>query len=159
MYKRDPTSALSYIRSENETILNLFRREHEMYKDYKSRFVAQLSRLNARGETIALSECKAALLLLHNANIDPSQRVSVLAASSPQEKSLNFKFEPPCLRASVSPSPHSFVPPSLHFSVLPCFCAFVPPSLHCSLPPCHRASVSSCLFDDVLPFRPTFILI
>lgn len=69
-------------------LLNTKRRSVESFKDFESRFDAQVSRFNASSDSAKLPTALTAFMLLANSSLDASQRVSVLAASSPSESSL-----------------------------------------------------------------------
>lgn len=53
-----------------------------MYKNFKVRSSAQVSKFNPLGSSVALSEATAALILLGNADVNSAQRISILAAAS-----------------------------------------------------------------------------
>lgn len=68
--------------------MSLRRESSEFYPDYEFRFNAQLSRFNAFGSFVALSGAISAVMLLSNAVVDASQRISVLAAAAPRDATL-----------------------------------------------------------------------
>eukprot|EP00178_Gracilaria_changii_P016470 TRINITY_DN4728_c0_g1_i1.p1 TRINITY_DN4728_c0_g1~~TRINITY_DN4728_c0_g1_i1.p1 ORF type:complete len:805 (-),score=91.02 TRINITY_DN4728_c0_g1_i1:529-2943(-) len=54
--------------------------------NFESRFQAQISKLHAHGSAVKLFDAVTAFTLLANADIDPTQRISVLANSAPTTK-------------------------------------------------------------------------
>ena len=81
--KRDALSAVSDVYRDYMALLNLKRGSNEMFKNFESRFEAQVSKFNAHSTVTKIPEALTALLLLANSNVDDSQRISVLAAASP----------------------------------------------------------------------------
>jgi len=55
----------------------------ESFIDFESRFEAQISKFNSHSSLARLPDALVAFMLLANSNVDSSQRISVLAASSP----------------------------------------------------------------------------
>ena len=81
--KRDALSAVSDVYRDYMALLNLKRGSNEMFKNFESRFEAQVSKFNAHSTVTKIPEALTALLLLANSNVYDSQRISVLAAASP----------------------------------------------------------------------------
>lgn len=65
------------------SLLNTKRGQNETLKNFETRFSAQVSKFNSFSKTTKLPQCITALMLLSNAKIEHSQRVSALAASAP----------------------------------------------------------------------------
>ena len=82
LYKRDPLSAVSHLFNDFSSLLETKRGKNESYKNFESRFSAQMSRYNAHGKSIELPESIVALLLLNKADVGDSQRVPILSAAS-----------------------------------------------------------------------------
>lgn len=55
----------------------------ESFRDFELKFNSQLSRFNSLATNASLTDSISALMLLANAMVDSSQRVSILAAASP----------------------------------------------------------------------------
>lgn len=60
-------------------IINMQRQLIDLFKNFESKLSALSSKLNAQGTSPELSEYIAAMVLLTNANVDESRRVSVPA--------------------------------------------------------------------------------
>lgn len=80
IHKRDPLSFVSGVYNDFNEPLSTCRHNDENVEILESRFEAQLSRINSHGAWTIL-ESLTALTKLSNANLEDSQRVSVLAAS------------------------------------------------------------------------------
>lgn len=59
------------------------RHTSKLFRDFESRFGAELSRVNVMASSTAIFDATSALMLLANAKVYTSQRVSILAAVSP----------------------------------------------------------------------------
>ncbi len=88
IYKRDALSVVSEAYKSFNQLWNTKRTDTESMKSFEQRFAACVSKFNAISETTRLPECLTALMLLSNAVVEDSQRVSVLAAASPNEPQL-----------------------------------------------------------------------
>ena len=82
VYKVDALSTVSLVFHELQTLLSTKRGATESFRNFESRFNANLCRYNSLGSSISMSEPMAALYLLANANVDASQRVSILASAA-----------------------------------------------------------------------------
>lgn len=60
----------------------------ETFKNFASRFEAHVSRFNAMSASSELPDPLVTFMLLTNANVDSGQRVSVLAAASPNDAAM-----------------------------------------------------------------------
>lgn len=89
LYKRDPLAVVSDVFQDFLTLMNTKRNHTESFKNFESRFQAQVSRLNAHGSEAKLSESLVAFALLANADVDNNQRVSVLANAAPRGSTLS----------------------------------------------------------------------
>lgn len=85
VHKRDPLSAVSDVFQDFITLLSTKRGQNESFKNFESRFEAQVSKFNSHSHASKLPEALTAFMLLGNSAVDSSQRVSVLAAASPHE--------------------------------------------------------------------------
>ena len=56
------------------------RGQNEAFKNFESRYAAQLSNFNANGSSVCFPEALAALMLLSNAGVDDSQRISIISS-------------------------------------------------------------------------------
>lgn len=90
VYKRDALSVVSEVYQNFIALLNTKRGHNESFKNFKSQFDAHVSRFNASSESAKWPNALTAFMLLVNASVDSSQRVSVLAAASPADSSVNF---------------------------------------------------------------------
>lgn len=96
-YQRDALSVISEAFDGFNTLLTTRRRQSGSLKTFETRFSAAVTKFNSLSNTTKLPQCITALMLLSNASIEQSQRVSVLAAvaSSGQnfsEQSTNDEF-------------------------------------------------------------------
>ena len=82
VYKVDALSTVSLVFHELQTLLSTKRGANESFRNFESRFNAALCRYNSLGDSVSMSEPMAALYLLANANVDSSQRVSILASAA-----------------------------------------------------------------------------
>lgn len=92
IHKRDALSAVSSVYQDFLRLLGTKRATNESFKNYEARFEAQLSRFHAHSNSCFLPDALTAFMLLANANVDTSQRISVLAASSPRDTSKDAEF-------------------------------------------------------------------
>ena len=90
IYKRDPLSVVSLVFQELQALLLVRRENNEQFNDFEMRFGAQLSKFNSLGSSVSLSGSIAGLVLLANADVDSSQRISILAAAAPSDSSLTM---------------------------------------------------------------------
>lgn len=65
------------------------RNEPASFRELESQFNAQMSRFNALASHTTISDAMSALMLLANASVDSSQRVSIIAALSPSSDTVN----------------------------------------------------------------------
>ena len=85
VYKRDTLSVVSNLYQNFMTLLTTRRGDAESFRNFESRFNANVTKFNAASEATKLPEAITAFMLLSNSNIDNTQRVSVLAATSNNE--------------------------------------------------------------------------
>lgn len=64
-------------------MLNTRRSQNESLKTFETRFSAAVTKFNSLSNITRLPQCITALMLLSNASIEHSQRVSALAAAAP----------------------------------------------------------------------------
>ena len=83
VYKRDALSTVSDVYQDFMNLLNLKRGANESFRNFESRFEAQVSKFNAHSDTSKIPASLTAFMLLANSNVDSSQRISVLAAAAP----------------------------------------------------------------------------
>eukprot|EP00178_Gracilaria_changii_P001339 TRINITY_DN1187_c0_g1_i12.p1 TRINITY_DN1187_c0_g1~~TRINITY_DN1187_c0_g1_i12.p1 ORF type:complete len:348 (-),score=40.05 TRINITY_DN1187_c0_g1_i12:1053-2096(-) len=83
VYKRDALAVISDVYHDFVGLFALRRGQNESFKNFESRFQAQMSKLHAHGSEVKLSEAVLAFALLANAYVDATQRISVLANSAP----------------------------------------------------------------------------
>lgn len=81
IHKRDPPTVVSSFCSELITLHNKNISHGESFRNFESRFNAQLSGFNSNAANTALSDARYALVLFSNANVDANQRVAILAAA------------------------------------------------------------------------------
>ena len=89
VYQRDALSVISETFEGFNALLTTRRGHTETLKNFELRFSAAVTKFNSLSKTTKLPQCITALMLLSNANIDQSQRVSVLAAAALKNDSLN----------------------------------------------------------------------
>ena len=82
IFKRDPLSVVTETYQTFNDLLNVRRSSNESFRNYESRFSAQVAKFNAHGKSLKFHESLLALMLLSSANLDNAQRVSILAAAS-----------------------------------------------------------------------------
>jgi len=61
------------------------RGQNESFKNFESRFEAQVSKFNSHADSSKLPDAITAFMLLANSSVDSSQRISVLASTSPND--------------------------------------------------------------------------
>lgn len=84
VHKRDSLAVVTEIYGDFLTLLNTKRGENESYRNFESRFEAQVNKFNSRSTSTKLPESLLAFMLLANANIDGNQRIRVLASGIPR---------------------------------------------------------------------------
>lgn len=82
LYKCNPFTAVSHVFDDFSALLNTTREGNEFFKNFETRFVAQMSRYIAHGLSVALPPNIVTLLLLANTNVGGSQRVTILFSDS-----------------------------------------------------------------------------
>ena len=82
VYKRDALSVMNEVYHEFIDVLNTKRGANKSFISFESRFEAEVSKFNSHSSLARLPDALVAFMLLVNANVDSSQRISVLAASS-----------------------------------------------------------------------------
>ncbi len=85
VYKPDPPAAVSDVYQDFLEVINAKRGSNESFKNFESRFEAQVAKFNSHSESSKLPEALVAFMLLANSNVDSGQRISVLAAAAPRE--------------------------------------------------------------------------
>ena len=93
VYKRDALSTVSDVYQDFMNLLNLKRGTTESFRNFESRFEAQISKFNAHSDSSKLPASLTAFMLLANSNVDSSQRISVLAAAAPSSDDSNSTTE------------------------------------------------------------------
>lgn len=96
IYKRDGLSVISEAYKIFNDLLTTKRDDSESMKGFELRYAAGVAKFNAISESTKLPECLTSLMLIANAEITDSERVSVLAAaasSSDFEDSANTSNE------------------------------------------------------------------
>lgn len=83
VYRRDFMSVISEAYDGFSILINTRRNDNESLKEFETRFSAAVSKFNSFSTTTKLPQCITALLLLINASIEHSQRVSALSAAAP----------------------------------------------------------------------------
>lgn len=97
VYRRDFMSLISEAFDGFRTLLNTHRGQNETLKVFEAGFSAATSKCNSFSTTTKFPQCIAALMLLNNANIEHSKRVSALSAASPagtifSDQAMNDEF-------------------------------------------------------------------
>lgn len=87
IHKRDPLAVLSYVYQDFMSLLTTRRGQNDPFNNYESRFQALISKLHSHGTEVKLSEAVLAFALLANADVDSTQRISVVANSAPRPES------------------------------------------------------------------------
>ena len=80
IYQRDPISVVSEVFKDFTELVITRRGQNEAFKNFESRYAAQLSKFNANGSSVCFPEALAALMLLSNAGVDDSQRISIISS-------------------------------------------------------------------------------
>ena len=101
VFKRDGLSVVSDVYTLFNELVMTRRHENESFQNYESRFAARLSKLNSYALSTRLCEALSAFLLLSNAHVDNSQKISILAACNGNSK---VKQEEASASASTSTS-------------------------------------------------------
>lgn len=70
VYKRDPLSVTSVVYQKVQKLIETLCSAGETYGNLEARFASQLSKFNAFGSSVQMSEAMAALKILGNSNID-----------------------------------------------------------------------------------------
>lgn len=83
IHKYDPLTVVSNLFGELIQLISTKRSSNETFRNFESRFNAQLSRFNALSQSTMFPNAISAFSLLANANVDTAQRISILAAASP----------------------------------------------------------------------------
>lgn len=83
LYKRDALSTVSNVYQDFNAVLTTRRGERETFKNFESRFEAKVAKFKSHGSSCNLPEALLAFMLLGNACVDNTQRISVLAAAVP----------------------------------------------------------------------------
>ncbi len=83
VFKRDPLAIVSEVYQDFFDLLNTKRGQTETFKNFESGFEAQCSKFNSHSDASKLPDALLAFMLMANANLDGSTRISVLAASAP----------------------------------------------------------------------------
>lgn len=83
LYRHDFMSVISEAYDGFNNLLNARRAQTESLKNFETRFSAAVTKFNSLSKTTKLPQCITALMLLSNAAIDHSQRISALAAAAP----------------------------------------------------------------------------
>lgn len=89
VHNQNPLSVVTLVFKELRLLLLIKYGENEKQKYLESRFGPQLSKFNALGISIHLSVSISSLILLSNADVDVSQRISILAEAAPSDPSFN----------------------------------------------------------------------
>ena len=89
VYQRDALSVISEAYEGFNSLLTTRRSNTESLKSFELRFSAAVTKFNSLSTTTKLPQCITALMLLSNANVDQTSRVSVLAASAPSTDDFN----------------------------------------------------------------------
>ena len=89
VYRKDPLAIVREVYHDFMELLSTKRGDKEGYPNFESRFQAQLAKFNSHFDDLVLSDALMAFLLLGNANIEQSQKISILAACSPKLESSN----------------------------------------------------------------------
>ena len=82
IHKRDALSVVSVIYENLIDLLSKKRGANESFRNFESRFNAQVSKMNAASSSARLPQALTALKLLENTGVEDGQRVSALAAVS-----------------------------------------------------------------------------
>lgn len=85
---RDALTVVSEVFHDFNDLLSCKRSNSESYLNFEGRFAPPLAKLNRNGKATQLPESLTAIMLLTNAAVENSQRVSVLAAAAPSDPKL-----------------------------------------------------------------------
>lgn len=83
LFQRDPLSVVKDVHKDVNDLLSTRRNTNESFRNFESRFTAQLAKFNSYGSSTKLPKSQSPLMLSSNAAVESSQRISVLAAASP----------------------------------------------------------------------------
>lgn len=89
IHKSEALSVVSEVRRDLNELRSTHRGQTESFRNYESRFVAQVAKFNANGGSIKFPESLTELMLLANFDAENAQPISVLAAETPSESSLS----------------------------------------------------------------------
>ena len=98
-YKRDSLTVVSNISQQFLKLLNTKRGSTETIKNFEARFNAQVSKFKASADETKLPEAPVSFMLIANADIHNSQRVSVLAATGPTITTSSSSSNAECLHS------------------------------------------------------------
>ena len=93
MHKQDPLSVISDTYQKSSQLLQTTRGDQESFKNFESRFQAQVCRCNATSSSVKLPESLVAFVLLNNSRAENNQRVSILAAAVPKQSQTSSHSE------------------------------------------------------------------
>lgn len=79
VYKRDTLSVFSEVYQSYLGVLSMKRGSNETFRNFESRFMAQVSKFNSTTTSCKIPETLMAFTLLANSSVDNNQRISVLA--------------------------------------------------------------------------------
>lgn len=88
LHKKDALSTVSSVYHDFVSLSSTKRSNTENFAEYESRFAAAASKFNSNGASCKLPDSLMAFMLLANSSIDSSQRISVLAASAPNNEAI-----------------------------------------------------------------------
>lgn len=86
--KRYPLLVVSLVFQELQALPLVQQKPYEQFNDLEMRFGAQLSKCKALGKSVVFSSSIAALILRANADVDYSQRISILTAATRSKRTL-----------------------------------------------------------------------
>lgn len=92
IYKRDPIYVSFKVFEDLINVTTYTRSDDRDFEEYEAEFSARVARLAAHGSCATSSYAIIGFLILHNANVSSSQRISVLVAAAPPA-SERFSFE------------------------------------------------------------------
>lgn len=82
IYQRNAISVVSEVYRDFTDILSTKRGCTESFKNYESRFMAQVSKFNENGDSIKFHDSIISFMLLSNASVDDSQHISIISYAS-----------------------------------------------------------------------------
>lgn len=92
VHNKDALNVVCDVCDQLKQLFNMVRRNGESYRLFESRFNAQLCRFNSLGHSTTFYDAVSVVLLLNNANVDSTQRISILAAAAPTDFSLSLRL-------------------------------------------------------------------